>query len=301
MKKTNFIRENTAVAGVIEALLLVALVAIILGLIQLNYVPEIMEQRESDHMDEVANQLSFLKAMIDVQSMTGEDIPISSPITLGSNKLPYFVTAASSGEVYIYDKDNCKGCKIQSSNGFAFSEFLEFNNNGIPLTSIKYKANSFYYIKQIYVLEGGSIILKQTSGKNRGEDILVEPPITTHNYSSDIKIDYEIPVFNSRGKNQTSGFDTTFIRTNYTKEDSDFVNNNNWIRIYTYYPDAWNRTLIRSSSGLLWEYYNNGYIDVDVYDSGSPAYIEITPGSKNLDIEFTVIEIGAQIGPGYEE
>jgi len=296
MKKNNFIKQNTAVAGVIEALLLVALVAIILGLIQLYYVPETMEQKESDHMDQVANQMSFLKAMIDVQTLTKEEVPISSPITLGSSELPYFVTVASSGELYIYDKDNCKNCKIQNSDAFSFSEFPGFTN-GIPLTSVRYKANNFYYVKQTYIIEGGGIILEQSNG----EDFIVSPPITVENSSSDIKIEYDIPVFTDRGNNQTSGYDTTFIRTNYTRDDADFVNNINWLRIYTYYPDAWNLTLIRDSSGLLWEYYNNGYIDVEVYDSESPAYIEITPDSKNLDIEFTVIEIGAQIGPGYEE
>ena len=36
MKRTKFMRENKAVAGVIEALLMVALVAIILSVIQRN-------------------------------------------------------------------------------------------------------------------------------------------------------------------------------------------------------------------------------------------------------------------------
>ena len=81
MKRTKFMRENKAVAGVIEALLMVALVAIILSMIQLYYIPQIMEQKEADHMDDVTNQFSFLKAMIDFQSMVEENVPISSPIT----------------------------------------------------------------------------------------------------------------------------------------------------------------------------------------------------------------------------
>jgi len=107
MKHRKFIKENSAVAGVIEAILLIALVAIILSMIQLTYVPIMMEQKEADHMDEVSNQFSQLKSVIEIQSMmgamgTGEPItytPMSSPITLGSKELPYFVSARSSGQI----------------------------------------------------------------------------------------------------------------------------------------------------------------------------------------------------------
>ena len=57
---------DQAVAGVIEALLLVALAAIVLSTIQLVYIPDIMEQREADHMDQVDNQFSHLKSVIDL-------------------------------------------------------------------------------------------------------------------------------------------------------------------------------------------------------------------------------------------
>ena len=84
MGKIKILKDNKAVAGVIEALLIVALVSIIISTIQLIYVPEIMKQKESDHMDEIENQFSFLKAVIDLQSMEKKDVPITSPITLGS-------------------------------------------------------------------------------------------------------------------------------------------------------------------------------------------------------------------------
>ena len=46
MKNRKIIKEKHAVAGVIEALLLVGLVAVILSVIQLLYIPQVMEQRE---------------------------------------------------------------------------------------------------------------------------------------------------------------------------------------------------------------------------------------------------------------
>ncbi|MBP1662186.1 MAG: hypothetical protein H6P94_435 [Thermoplasmatales archaeon] len=69
MKRRTFGMQNKAVAGVIEALLMVALVSIVLSVVQLVYIPEVMEQRESEHMDLVSNQISTLKSMIDLQGV----------------------------------------------------------------------------------------------------------------------------------------------------------------------------------------------------------------------------------------
>ena len=48
MKIRKIIRYNNAVSGVIEALLIVALIAIILAIIQLVYIPPIMEDKETE-------------------------------------------------------------------------------------------------------------------------------------------------------------------------------------------------------------------------------------------------------------
>ena len=112
MKNIHFIRNNHALAGVIEALLLVALLAIVLSTIQLVYVPIIMEQKESEHMDIVENQFAHLKSVIETQSimgLAGGKLPIvyspmSSPITLGGNELPYFISQGSQGTINIIDK-----------------------------------------------------------------------------------------------------------------------------------------------------------------------------------------------------
>jgi len=118
MKNRKLIIKNTAVAGVIEALLLVGLVAIILSFIQLYYIPEIMEDKEATHMDQVSQQFSQLKSVIDIQSTMGvinEENPnpkyvaytsISSPLTLGSRELPYFVSSSSPGQVNLIDKND---------------------------------------------------------------------------------------------------------------------------------------------------------------------------------------------------
>ena len=148
MKNKKFIKRKDAVAGVIEALLLVALVSIVISTIQLVYIPQTMEQREAEHMDDVENQFSYLKSVIDLQSLVKENVPISSPITLGSRELPYFVTAKAFGQLDII------------YGGSTDSKIMTDSSADIPLTSIKYEAFNSYFVDQTYILEGEIISLQ---------------------------------------------------------------------------------------------------------------------------------------------
>lgn len=303
MKNKRFLRCNYAVAGVIEALLLVALVAVVLSTIQLVYIPEIMEERESDHMDEVLNQFSHIKSVIDTQSLMGvlrsdgslAYAPMSSPLTLGSGEIPYFITERASGSLYIIGEREADDCRINIQ-----PAPVDFPS-GIPLTSIKYVASNFYFVDQTYILEGGGIILNQPPGATDpgGEVMKSPPPITVVNYTNNITIYYSLPLFKSyAGKNSTADYTTKFILTNYSKcyTHSGAVN---FIHIYTEHPVAWNQSLRQDSTGILWEYYNSGYININLNTAQSPQRIEITPGSKTIYLHLTVLEIGAQIGPGW--
>jgi len=279
MKNKNFVRGNHAVAGVIEALLLVALVAIILSTIQLLYIPQVMSEREADHMDEVSNQFSFLKSIIDLQGMTKEDVPIASPITLGSRELPYFVTARAFGELTVIGTDNDD-----------YEINIRYGAEILPLTSIKYTAYNSYYLDGadlIYVLEGGAIILKQPDG----EVMRVEPAITVENLTYDVNIYYNLPIIiGISGKTLTSGYTSCFIRTNYSDSDD------NWqpfpdarsINISTAYSDAWYALL----TDLLEDNVN--------IDQGLD-YVEVTdkdPG-KTINFYYKKTYIYAQISPGW--
>jgi len=288
MKNKKFVRSKDAVAGVIEALLLVALVAMIISTIQLVYIPQMMEQRESDHMDDVENQFSYLKSIIDLQSTVKEDVPISSPIILGSRELPYFVTARAFGQVNIIDRYNTDS-KIDINPPPA-----GLPSGNIPLTSIKYKAHNSYFVDQTYALEGGCVIVKQPDG----ETVKLEPAINIKNESK-INIICNIPVIAGvPGKNSTSGYKNCFVRTNYSGTDTysgDISGFNSFIRIYTDYPDAWNASLNR----LLEEEVKNGYVNVTItQDLGGIDVVEIEPWGKTIHLELTVTYIGAQIGPG---
>jgi hypothetical protein len=297
MKHRKFIKKNSAVAGVVEAILLIALVSIILSTIQLYYIPVIMEQKESDHMDRVSNQFSQLKSVIEIQSMMGATesseaivyTPMSSPITLGSKELPYFVSARSIGQIDIIDQEDVGDQNISLSEVYYK-----------PLTSIKYRATNFYFPKDLaqpwqeYVLEGGGVILKQSDG----EVMKIYPAITVENHSelNYIKIKYFVPVFTGfPGKKTYSDWEDCYIYTNYISHDtySEYVTK---ISINSDYPNAWYNCLVNESRGILWEYYNNEYLDINRDNN----VITIKPGIiGNLFLDLTVAEIGVQVGPGY--
>ena len=283
MKNKNFIRGNHAVAGVIEELLLVALVAIILSTIQLYYIPQIMKEKEADHMDEVSNQFSFLKSIIDLQGVTKEDVPIASPITLGNRQLSYFVTIGAYGELSIIKDVDLYNITVVNESGSLV----------IPLTSIKYTAYNSYYLDGddlIYVLEGGAIILKQSTG----EAMRVEPAFTVtveEGANVVVNIYYDIPIITGRpGKNSTSGYTNCYIRTNYSSSDANQLSFTgiSSINISTDYPNAWDSLL------------NNSLGDNVNIAKGS-NYVEITkkePGDQ-INLYYTRIYLYAQISPGW--
>ncbi len=324
LKHKIFFRNNYALSGVIEALLLIGLVAIILSTIQLVYIPEIMKQKEYDHLDEVENQFAHLKSVIETQSMLGviqssEPIshsPISSPITQGNDKLPYFVTSQTLGDIKIIDKDKANSLdnKISYMPGLQGLDSAGYLNE-IPLTSAIYRMHSMYIdYNPKYIFEGGGIILNQTGGKNdTGEVMRVNPAMTVENQSEAIKINYYVPVFDCiPGKNTTAySIDTSYIRTNYISSEEPTSLNindpvNHYIRIKSDHLDGWNNCLLDPDDGLLYKY--KKYINIGYDNPSNPSYIEISPkpaseqpdpdNPKQIIVDFTIVDIGIQTGTG---
>jgi hypothetical protein len=285
MKKRIFGMQNQAVAGVIEALLMVALVSIVLSVVQLVYVPEVMEQREAEHMDQVSNQFSALKSMIDLQGMTQSSAPISSMLTLGSRDLPYFITAKAFGLVSVEESPSFK-VSLLPPPGSLPSGF-------VPLTSIQYDADNSYFVDQTYVLEGGALIVKQPDGI---PVMRSDPSISSVNNTNSINVHFDLThIMAIPGKNLTSGEGNCFIRTNYSNNRThvNTIQPGGYIRIYSEYLPAWNESL----HDLLGIYAVNGYININ--ENSGQNYVEITPGSKDVILELNVIDIYVQIGQGW--
>ncbi len=269
-------RKNAAVAGVIEALLMVALVAIVLSIIQIQYIPQVMQQREAEHMDQVSNQFSTLKSMIDLQAITGSSAPISSMLTLGSREIPYFITAQASGDVSVVDQVD-SNIVITDQVGFTYEQ---------KLTSITYQAYNVYFVQQTYALEGGGIIVTQP-----GEESVMrsDPSLTVIN-GTNLQLTLNLPIFRGiHGKNSTTGTGICFIRTNYSEGyplDDMVINEVASINISTLYPNAWYTSL----HDMLEENVN--------YHVGSGS-VEITKKTKSIVLSLQCYDIYTQIGPGW--
>ncbi len=275
-KQNNQWKTDRAVSGVIEALLLVALVATVISTIQLYYVPEIMKQREAEHMDDVSNQFSYLKSMIDIQTMTSSDAPIFSMLTLGNRDLPYFISVGASGEITIV-------------NDPSFRIEIDFAPLTPPvyLTSITFEAFNIYFVPQTYSLEGGGIIVDQPDG----ESVMRVHPSISYTNASDVTIHFTLPIFrNVVGKDNTQGQGKCVIRTNYSGTETLAlplpINNN--MRIYTNYLNAWNESLTTLLGTVA---------DISRGDN----YIEINQlaGGKELKLDLEKNYITVQIGPGW--
>jgi hypothetical protein len=271
MKQKRLYKDTHGVAGVIEALLMVALVAIIISIIQLQYIPQIMEQREADHMDQISNQFSTLKSMMDLQAITNSTTPIFSMVTLGSRELPYFVTIGSYGDISV------QGRRDSYMN-------IDYNYKNYSLTSIKYAAENFYFIDQTYILEGGGMIVSQSSG----EPVMrVDPSIQVVNRTNDLDIYWNHPIFiGIPGRNMTSGNGKCFVRTNWSRGAEDIIADASSIYIRTQYPHAWNESL----HGLFANNVN--------FNIGS-NHVEITRKTKDINLYVTYYYIYTQIGIGW--
>jgi hypothetical protein len=277
--------HSSAVAGVIEALLLVALVSIVISMIQLVYVPQMMQQKEADHMDAVFNQFSELKSMVDMQAMSRSTSPISSMLTLGSPKMPYFLTVPALGKVSF------------SNSSYSNITILPFAFHNLTLSSILYESENSYFVDQTYALEGGGIIVQQPGSISV---MRADPSVAAVNESTRIVLHVNLPVFiGVPGKLSTEGEGKCFIRTNYSSNRTYFgtIPTNCYIRIYTNFDKAWNQSL----HSILGVYDRNGYISVNRVVASPRSYVQIAPGTKTIDLYLNVIQVFVQIGPGWVE
>lgn len=286
MDLSSFHSNKSAVAGVIEALLLVALVATVISTIQLVYIPEIMEQKEAEHMDEVENQFSHLKSVIDLQCQAKETGPISTAITLGSRELPYFVTARAFGRLHHIPKE------LSNNN---ITVINQTDTTLFYLSSIEYESVNAYYLNQNFVLEAGGVILKQDDG---GEAMKIHPPVYFEKgVNNTIHVNWTLYNFSVLGnKSVAEGYKSSYIRTQirsnrnasqtYTYENVSFLN------ISTDYFEAWNQS-------LNWLKDQNQFDENDIYIRiNDENTVSIESESENITVHIKVVDINVQIGIG---
>jgi len=277
--------DPTAVVGIVTSILLVGLFISIFAIIQTVYVPQWMEEIEAEHMNEVAKQVAQMKFATDLQLQgTNQtvNLSISSPITLGSGKIPYLLSERSSGTLSI------------SENNTAFTISNTTHSSTIVLNAIQYQSFNTYYVDQIYVYEAGAIV----TGQEEGSFLSAPPFFSIQNQSIDTMTLTLVNVTSIGGKISASGYDTTSIRSQYdpTFDQSLQYTNITTLMISTQYPAAWsnyfNDTL--TDAGLTYGLSKDYMLDAST-ELNTLTITFFTTNSLNVSLKT----LTAQISPGW--
>ena len=287
--------SDDAVVGIVTSFLIVGLIVAVLAVVQTQYVPKWMAERESDHMREVSQQFSQLKYSIDTHiSNSRTNTPISTTITLGSKEMPYLMSTRAYGQINVLND----GFNITIKNGTTSL----FYKSGV----IKYTSFNSYYLNQEYIYESGAIILNQ----DLGNTIIIKPAFSVDfekNVTISLKVVNISTVIGNKDDSAT-GYGQAPIQTEFlSARDIPVIKGVNSIIINSSYAKAWasfiNSTLIKS--GLNYEGYGTNYtIDVN----GNKVTIEFIPDinvnlkdKRNEVPNSEFVEIGAQVDWGVIE
>ena len=287
IKKTS----EHAVVGVVTAILLIGLIVSVISLVQTMYIPKIMEQREADHMDKVAEQFTYLSSIINVQALNlTNNKPLSTAITLGSKELPYMLSIRAFGTLKILD--NSRGIYIYDDSSESPFHF--------PIGAITYSSNNAYFLDQSYTYEAGAMIRNQSDPD--GNSMMI-PPFFFADYdetNNNLTISFDVVNISSVGnKKIASGYGTYPIQTEFhhdiSIENKIFKDVSN-IEITTPFLDEWIAFINHQLENINQQLENtNLEYTVNGLEFSSPSNPPI------VNIILNIREIRAQIGPGWVE
>jgi len=278
---TGFKNSGEGVAGVVAALLLIGLFISFIAFVQRAYVPQWMEQKEAEHMDQIANQFSQLKFAIDTLSASSQGHSvISSPITLGSKEMSFLSSIRSYGSLDILPND----CKIK---------ITDSNNESISciLGSVKYTSENAYYIDQSCIFENGALILSQ----NPGNVLSVRPAFSVVD-NEDLSFNL-VKLLVVGGKTSASGYGTYPLQTKFSSSTTSMIQHLEQITILTSYKTTWSNFL---NDALANSALNFSVNETAACDGVTVTFFD-TQDADLPDLLLNVVEIEIQISPGWVE
>ena len=286
VKKTtiNIYNDNVGAASVVAAVLIIGIFVTFLSFIQSNQIPDWTEEREAEHMENVANQFTHLKFAVDMLSTIDKSgNKFTSDITLGTNEIPmpFLKSSKSFGFITLLD-DNCQlNITDQTSNSYSYS-----------LGSIKYSSRNTEYVDMDFIYEAGGIIINQESG-----NVMYNMPYFSINDESTIEITYDtINFIDVTGKKYSTGYGRSPIQIEYVGKNISTINDVDTIKIITDYPSAWYNFLNDSLSSSGLEYgVSNDFIIIENEDETSIDF----NNALSVDLDIRISDINIQIGPGW--
>ena len=288
MKKIIKKTTDSAVVGMVSAILIIGLIVAVISIIQVIYVPVIMEQREAEHMDKVTEQFGSLTSVIDSQAANErKGIPIATFVTLGNEDLPFLVSSKAFGTLEILD--NARTITITNKSGGTSKAF--------PIGLITYSSENAYFLDQLYTYEAGAMIVSQSQGNS----MICRPGFSVdyNSMTNIVNISFDVVNISSYGQKTIAGGSGTYpIHTEFLDISTNkiFTNVRN-VTIATPFSNAWsifiNRSLLDAdltygSQFLLTD--TGQALKIDFPSSGFPPTVNII---------LKIINIRAQIGPGW--
>ena len=284
-KRRTLTNEDSALVGIVATFLIVGLLVSVISVIQTVYIPKWMEETEADHLEQVADQFSQLKFAIDTQAALQQpNVPISTSITLGNKEIPFLTSNRAYGSLEILS-DSCSITVVKVHND---------TSTPIPIGTIRYASGNSYFLNQVYIYEAGAVILSQSEGNT----MTIKPAFAVNN-ESHLDIFFTIVNISTIGeKRSINGYGTYPIQTEYSNLDDPEtfqIRGVESIAIATDYQNAWHNFLNYTfiNEGLI---YNSDF-SIDTTDAG----LCITFHDRLPQITITIVEIGAQIAPGWIE
>ncbi len=294
MKKIKKKTTDSALVGIVTAILLIGLIVLVISIVQIVYVPIIMEQREAEHMDKVAEQFAFLTSVIDNQAADqNKGIPIATFVTLGSKELGFLASSKAFGTLEVLE--NSDAITIQN----------ESITNTYKIGTICYSSNNAYYLDQSYTYEFGAMIVSQSQGNK----MMVRPCffVDYNKTSNVVNISFDVVNISCIGsKSIAAGYGICGVQTefSYISTNINFTDVGN-ITIATPFSHAWFVFIDRAltGAGLNSVAHPDQYILTDMGGAlklyfQSSDYYEFYP---TVNLIFKITEIQAQVGPGWIE
>jgi hypothetical protein len=280
-------QNNNGVAGIIVAVLLIALIISVVAIIQTVFVPQWMEQKEAEHLQTVFNQFSMLKFSIDTQAIAkNKDISLTTSITLGSKELPILQSSRSYGFLYVTASK---------------TPFRVYNNTGDVYDiesifgSIIYSSNNAYFLDKTYTYELGALLVSQSDGT-----VMANKPHFSATYIGEGQniINLTLNLIDTRGigeKQSIGGYGTYPIQTTYHSEVQKKYTNVGHFSFPTSNQKAWH-------DFFSFEFDKAGVPDVAYHLFYNHANQEFTinfDDGYSVRINLRYLRVDVQIAPGW--
>lgn len=283
IQKKGFLKNEDAVVGLITAILIVGLIVTVFASVQTIFVPQWMEENEASHLREVKNQFIQLKFALDIQvyNPASPEMKLTTPLTLGSEKVPYFLSEKSSGELGV--------------DGDSFHVMITGNDSLFDqsLNTFYFQSQNSYYPDQRLTYEIGAIVLSQSEGY-----ILASSPFFSLSQTDDnLTVSWTmIDVLLNTGKTSAHGSSTCSIITQYVNNSETTIHNVSSIQITTKYPLVWGRYLNNTLTSEELQYGMDYLIDFDNLQNDEISLDFNT--EKQLNFTINKVNVSVQINPG---